>query len=297
MGSASSGSGLIWWEQPWARRRGEGWRLASASKTVPGLEHVKVNSRTQPRCGGNEADLALLLLCRQGDRKALEKLCELHYGLIAYWARKLAERFSSWAHFDPEDLTQAGMMGLVQAAKNFDAGQQGNFHWYASLCFMRAVYACPELQLVKRNHRENRKKVTEAHDVLAVELNRKPTVEEISQSSGLTIKQVQNVLNTASPFHRDLEELEEWESPATATPQSALAPAWSQDLEDAIRRLESSDARVIVHYYYWGMTDQEVGSQLGQSKDAAKAKRYRALEKLKRIILDEGDTYDGASGN
>lgn len=256
-----------------------------------------MNSRTNPRCGGNDADLEMLLRCQAGDRQALENLCELHYGLVAYWARKLVERFSSWAHFDPEDLTQAGMMGLVQAAKDFDPTKQRNFHWYASLCFMRAVFSCPELKLVPRYHRENRKKVTEAHDVLAVELDRKPTMEEISQRSGLTIKQVQNVLNTASPFHRTLEELEERDSLAAPAPRSALAPAWSYEIKEALGQLESSDAKVILLSYSWGMTDQEVGFQLGLTKDAAKAKRYRALEKLKRIILDEGETHDGAAGN
>lgn len=248
---------------------------------------MKVKSRTQPRCNGIEADLELLIRCQQGDREALENLCELHYGLIAFWARKLAERYY-WTQFDPEDIAQDGMMGFIKAAEEYNPDKYPDFHLFAKLHFIRAVHAGRELQRVPRYQRENKKKVTKAHDQLVMELDRKPTVEEISVKAGLTVKQVQNVLDTADPFHRDLQDLTEGELPETPAPQTDIDPAQSQRVENAINQLDSADARVIRLYYYYDLTDEKVGAQLGLVKDTAKRKRYRALEKLKRIISDAG---------
>lgn len=241
------------------------------------------------RCGGDEADLELLLRCQSGDQEAMESLCVDHAGLIAWWGRKLAERFSYWARFNADDITQDGMIGFMKAARQYQTDGHVKFHTYARRCFEWAALDGSEMRLVSRYQRETRKKAIRAHDRLAVRLGRKPLIEEISDEAELSIIQVRNVFETLSPFLADLDEVEEGDLPAQLPHRTAPDPGQYLYLEEAIRQLEPLDAQIIVLYYYYGTTDEQVGDKLGLTKDNAKKRRQRALEKLGGLLSDGGE--------
>lgn len=59
-------------------------------------------------------------------------------GLVLYWAKRYAPLLQSRAAVDLEDLTQAGFLGLLEAAQTFDSSK-GAWSTWASLYIRRAI--------------------------------------------------------------------------------------------------------------------------------------------------------------
>lgn len=83
----------------------------------------------------------LVLLYKQGDKKALESLIEANGGIV----RKLANKFygiNKMVEFD--DLVQAGRIGLIMAANKYDNNlkDKANFITYAFQYIKREIYSC-----------------------------------------------------------------------------------------------------------------------------------------------------------
>jgi RNA polymerase sigma factor for flagellar operon FliA len=72
-----------------------------------------------------------LMNCTLGENAALQDLAINFMPLVKRIAFHLAGRLSS--HISVEDLVQAGMIGLIKAKRNFNAGKGACFHTYASL--------------------------------------------------------------------------------------------------------------------------------------------------------------------
>jgi RNA polymerase sigma-70 factor (ECF subfamily) len=71
----------------------------------------------------------------------------------------------------------------------------------------------------------------------------------------------------------------------STTPEDKIASA--TDVEGAIRRLSRSDRLVLFLRFYMDMPFDEVANTLGLSVPAAKARIYRAVERLRPIIGKE----------
>jgi RNA polymerase sigma factor (sigma-70 family) len=261
---------------------------------------MKPNNEKNPRCTVEE-DLALLKRYQNDDLQALAELCDCHFGLIGFWVGKL----SSTVHWvDREDLMQEACIGFIKAAKKFDTSRN-KFHAYARYWVLGAIYQSREVRLVKRTLYRNRKHVMEMQEELMRELDRKPTLEELSEKTQLSVEQVDNALNAIVPFSFPLEETDRWQEIAdpaefeftdTLEDSEGRLEPFSPEIEDAINKLSSDDAEVIVRFYFRRQTDSKIGEDLGKSKNAITMRRTRAVEKL-REILGKGVQRDGTRGH
>lgn len=231
-----------------------------------------------------EADLALLIRYQNGDEEALANLVKCHLGLITFWARKIRAN-ARWADLD--DIKQEGSIGFVQAAKKFDTAGNGDFHGVARNFVRAAIYRSPEISRVKRSQYRRYLRVRTTTEKLMVELDRMPTLAEISKATGLTVKQVDSALNVVAAFPLSLEEAHD----GSALEESVQ----SQALRDAIRQLDSYGAQIIIRCYFYGQTDGEIAMDLGRSEDAIRMARNRAEKKLKNLIFGNGVEKDGVS--
>src|ERR1043165_5408259 len=99
----------------------------------------------------------------------------------------LARRFEG--RVPRSDLEQAGMVGLLQAARSFDPEQGTPFGGYATPFVVGEMLACVR-QLaapvkVPRSVAENQRTVAAAIEELTAALGRSPTVSEIGTCAGL----------------------------------------------------------------------------------------------------------------
>ncbi|HBB87917.1 MAG TPA: hypothetical protein DC047_09905 [Blastocatellia bacterium] len=239
---------------------------------------MEVENQKKSKCTV-EADLELLRRSQNGDDEAIGALVEAHYGLINFWVLNLCK----WAELDVR--IQEGRIGFLEAIKNFDFSRNGSFHELARLRVTSAVYESPEVCPVNRTLYNHYTKVMHAQDELMTGLGRRPTLDELSQKTKLSVKQIDNALNVIAAFTFPLEEAD-----GNVTIED---PYESQLIRDAITKLSSDDADIILRHYFRGQTDREIGEALGKSEDAIKMARKRGVEKLRDIILGRGGQKDG----
>lgn len=226
-----------------------------------------------------EADLELVRRYQRGDQEALESLLEVHRPLIKFWVRKV------WAWAERDEVMQEANIGFSKAAKEFDVAKHGDFHLHARACVMRGIYESRAIMPVRRTLYKHYRLVKKAQEILMRKLDRRPTLEEVSQETGLSVKQVETALNVIAAFWLPLEEED---GLAIEEPSQSEDPYQSELIKDALKQLSPDDAKIIILYYFHGKTDRETAKQLGKSEAAVKMARTRALDKLRAIISGEG---------
>ena len=83
-----------------------------------------------------QPDEALCLLVAAGNRLAEETLVTRYNRLVRTCARQ-----KEGAGGDSEDLTQEGMVGLITAVREYDAGKEASFRTFAEICIRSRLYS------------------------------------------------------------------------------------------------------------------------------------------------------------
>ena len=83
-----------------------------------------------------QPDETLCLLAAAGNRLAEETLVTRYNRLVRTCARPFF-----LAGGDSEDLTQEGMIGLITAVREFDAGKEASFRTFAEICIRSRLYS------------------------------------------------------------------------------------------------------------------------------------------------------------
>jgi DNA-directed RNA polymerase specialized sigma24 family protein len=96
------------------------------------------------------------------------------------------------------------------------------------------------------------------------ELNRMPTLNELSKATQLSVKQVENALNVIAAFPISLEATDEH---LTIEDSSQLEAAYQSELiTDAIEKLNPEQQEVIIRSFLNEQTPAEIASALGNPK-------------------------------
>ncbi len=126
-----------------------------------------------------------------------DELVAMHMPLVKHIARRYADRGEPM-----DDLVQAGSVGLIKAVDRFEPQRGAAFSSYAVPTIVGAIrrYFRDSTWTVKvpRHLQEMRGRIDAAHDHLAQELGRSPTVTEIAQRADL---QPQDVLDALELGH------------------------------------------------------------------------------------------------
>ena len=85
---------------------------------------------------GMQSDEELCLLAASGNRLAEEALVTRYNRLVRTCARPFF-----LAGGDSEDLTQEGMVGLIKAVREYDAGKEASFRTFAEVCIRNRLYS------------------------------------------------------------------------------------------------------------------------------------------------------------
>lgn len=228
-----------------------------------------------------ERDLELLRRYQSADQEALGVLVEVHYGLIKAWAYELSEAFV-WV--DRDDILQLASLGFIEAANTFEVSRSPYFHWWAKKRVSWAIYNSSDVRLVKRTLYGNYSRVIEAQDTLMQKLNRQPTIEELSEETKLSVKQVENALNVIAMFPL---QLEAEDGKLIEEPYHIDDPYESQLIIEVLKQLSPDEIKIIILFCY-EYTDREIAEKLGRSEGAIKMARTRALKKPGKIFGRKG---------
>ena len=248
----------------------------------------------------------------EGDAAALNALIEPHLRLVISSARK----FRNYG-LPIEDLNQEGVLGLMQAARRFDAGRDVRFATYASWWIRSAM-----TEYVLRNWSLIRLGTTRAQKSLFFNLRRlrnriegiggdamtSETAEAIARTLKVPLAEVISMERRL--FGRDVsinslvsEDSEDERGvflvSADPDPEEQLLETESSTrrlllLRQALDALPERERQIIVMRRLGEeiLTLEEVGRKLGVSKERVRQIESRAMGKLRASITAAGDPSD-----
>ncbi|MCS4502780.1 RNA polymerase sigma factor FliA [wastewater metagenome] len=194
-----------------------------------------------------------------------------------------------------EDLIQAGMVGLLEAARQFDASQGASFQTYAGIRIRGAMLdEIRRLDWTPRSVHRRSREAAEAIHVLENELGREPRDAEVAARLGVSVDDYHGMLADASSAHlfsMDQTDPQTGETHDPAgdgpSPQDVLTDGhFRADLAEAIRGLSERDQLVMQLYYDEELNLREIGEVLGVSESRVSQIRGKIMLKLKASLAD-----------
>lgn len=221
--------------------------------------------------------------------------------------REFIPRIKSWVlrihatlpdSVDVDDLFSAACMGLVESLNRYDKSKNVEFYSYAERRIKGSILdALRQMDFLPRNLRNKVKGLEHKIAELSSKLGRKPSVEEISEYTGIESNEVYKLLsviengNIASLDASTGEDSETTLIDFIKTNLSAPDENMERNelvntLAEAIENLSEKERMVVTLYYYEELTMKEVGKVLDITESRISQVHSSAMKKLKRKLED-----------
>lgn len=221
---------------------------------------------------------------------------EAHAFLVKRIAQHMIVRMPSCVQLD--DLIQAGMIGLLEAAQKFDGGKGASFDTYAGIRIRGAIV--DEMRRgdwVPRSVHRNSRRMYQAMKQVEARTGRDATDAEIAAELEIPIDEYHAMAaDTASgrlfSFEEALEEDEHAvgesaiSEPLQAPAKTVARQQMQQALSTAIDSLPEREKLVLSLYYEEEMNLKEIGLVLGVSESRVSQIHSQAALRLKKKMSD-----------
>lgn len=199
-----------------------------------------------------------------------EDLIVQNIELVKRIARHLAARLPSTV--DVDDLMQSGMVGLLEAARNFDASRGASFETYAGIRIRGSMLDdIRKHDWTPRSVHHKYRKVTAAINSIEGSTGRAATAAEVAEQLEISLDEYHKILTDSSSSR--LFSLEETLDEPTArskfpmsnvdTPEDELYRSQFRGrLADSIKQLPEREQLVLSLYYEREMNLKEIGEVL-----------------------------------
>ena len=223
------------------------------------------------------------------DFEERERLITDHIDLVKRIAYHLIARLP--AHTEIEDLIQSGLIGLMEAANNYDASRGASFTTFAGIRIRGAM-----LDEVRRHdwtprsvHQKHRQ-VSEAIRAIEAETGRHAKSKEIAAKLDISLDDYHKILRDTAGCK--LFSLDEATDESTQTKQiineDTLTPdeefsngQLREELVEALQRLPEREQLVLSLYYEQDLNLKEIGEVLGVSESRVCQIHGQALARLR----------------
>jgi len=217
--------------------------------------------------------------------------------LVKYVLGKVAPGLPHWV--DREDLLEAGILGLIDAAKKYDPSRAVAFNTYAVVRIRGAMLdEIRAMDWLPRSARDKVDRLRGAQRELMRKQQHRPSPTELAQELGVPETEVLELLqmadgNTPVSLEQSLQQGQVPSLSPDAPPFIREADAPGEHLEftethalltEAIAELPERERRIILLHYYRGMRLREIAGLLHLSDSRVGQLRRQALEHLKRIM-------------
>ena len=241
-----------------------------------------------------EEEVALAQRIREGDQVALERLVNANLRFVVSVAKQYQNQGISL-----QDLINEGNIGLVKAAQRFDETRGFKFIsyavWWIRQSILQAVAEQSRIVRLPLNQVGAINRVKKAINVLEHRLQRKPTIEEIAEETGLTPEKVQAILSnntqtisTDAPIDEDGETnfldlfVDQNDTPTDASVERELN---EKTVRKSLDVLSEKEQQVLRMYFGIGMpreyTLEEIAFKMDISRERTRQIRDRALKRLR----------------
>lgn len=205
---------------------------------------------------------------------ASAQLVERHGPLVKRIAYHLLARLPASVQLD--DLLQSGMVGLLEAARNYDAGKGASFETYAGIRIRGAML--DEMRRgdwAPRSIHRNTRRVQQAIQAVENRLGRDATDSEIAAELDIPLEEYHSMVqHTMGSRLFSLDEINAQEdryeevvaSSGPGPAEEAQKADFRHSLAEAIRELPEREQLVLALYYDEELNLKEVGAVLGVSE-------------------------------
>jgi RNA polymerase sigma-B factor len=220
--------------------------------------------------------------------------------------KQVAKRYSRINPEGYEDLMQVGCVGLLKAIKTYNPNREGK----ASFKTFALVYIKGEIRHYLRDHgtlvqmprrlNEISTKLSQLEELMTHELERAPTVEELSARSGFSVADVREAQHSWDACNRfesldagdDSEGRDDTRAMCelVADPRQIDEQANAEERElvrQALKNVGERTRQIIEFVYFYDLTQKETAQILGLSEMGVSRTLRRALGKLKEILFTE----------
>ena len=210
-------------------------------------------------------------------------LVENNLGLVHSCANRFKGRGAEY-----DDLFQAGCVGLIKAADNFDESRGFSFSTYAVpviLGEIRRIFRDGGTVKVGRAMKEKSRAAVKRKEEIAVKLGREPTVSELAESLGIDSTETAMLLNASMPalsltVGDDGEN--QLEIPVDS-PENEISDFLA--LRQVLNSLEERDRKMIELRYYGGLTQSKTAQQLGMTQVQVSRREKAVLETIRKKLI------------
>lgn len=192
------------------------------------------------------------------------EMVEKNLGLVHSCANRFRGRGVEY-----DDLFQAGCVGLIKAADNFDETRGFSFSTYAVpviLGEIKRIFRDGGAVKIGRAIKEKSRSAIKKKEEISVSLGREPTVGELAESLGLDITETAMLLNATMPTMSLTagEDGEEQLDIPVDSPENEISDFLA--LRQVLSSLEERDRRMIELRYYSGLTQSKTAQMLGMTQ-------------------------------
>jgi len=232
---------------------------------------------------------------REGDQEALKELVEANLRFVVHYAKRYRGLGMSFM-----DLIHEGTLGLMEAAKRFDPERNVKFISYAVWWVRQAIFhALSEHARVFRLPQKLSGQVSRlsaAREKLKGELERMPTIAELAERTALPPAEVEQLLLAAGDDVSlsttvgddgglELGDTLEQDSVPSAEVEM-IRSSFERRIQGMVSGLDEKEREVIRMRFGLDGEDpktlQEIGEEMGLSRERIRQIESRAKEKLRR---------------
>lgn len=210
------------------------------------------------------------------------EMVESNLGLVHSCANRFRGRGVEY-----DDLFQAGCIGLIKAADNFDETRGFSFSTYAVpviLGEIRRIFRDGGSIKIGRAIKEKSRNAVKRKEEIAVTLGREPTVSELAESLGLDITETAMLLNASMPAMSLTagEEGDEQLDIPVESPENEISDFLA--LRQVLATLDERDRKMIELRYYGGLTQSKTAQRLGMTQVQVSRREKAVLEMIRKKL-------------
>jgi len=236
--------------------------------------------------------------------KKRDDLVQNNLKLVSFIVSRLAIGLPTW--IDKRDLISTGVIGLIDAAKNFDPKKGVKFETYASTRIRGAIIdELRSLDWIPRTTRERSREIEKTIALLVGRLGRFPTDGEIAteldwdmdyynkildQISGTTLLSLDEIIAT-SPSGDTIKRIDTVKGKSEDPLGNIERKELINNITNVIENLSEQERLVIALYYYEELTLKEIGMVLKVSESRVSQIHTATILKIRAKIRS---LYSGA---